>query len=282
MWRIHDCDTSNNLEVSADWAKIDYTLFALIGALIGLVVVCVHFCARERAYQRMLLKREREIEDSKKRAYAEGVRKGRTGSSKPRSAMRRSVRWSAGDTTDASGNKFRDTSAEIQTKTKVKKKRTALKTTTITTTTVTEPNPGQSPLIAASKSLFRSPVVPCFIRFLVPLLLLGNAGLFLSGHLSLGAQVRVKAMVAGEKIVLPNVFEFSLAQSTIDMWSSGGKMLAVILVIFSGIWPYAKVSISMFLWFAPPETYAPSSRGSAFMWLDALGKWSMIIYSCSC
>ena len=80
-------------------------------------------------------------------------------------------------------------------------------------------------------------------------------------------------MVAGEKIVLPNVFEFSLAQSTIDMWSSGGKMLAVILVIFSGIWPYAKVSISMFLWFAPPETYAPSSRGSAFMWLDALGKW---------
>ena len=168
-----DRDTSNHLEVSADWAKIDYTLFALIGALIGLVVVCVHFCARERAYQRMLLKREREIEDSKKRAYAEGMRKGRTGSSKPRSAMRRSVRWSAGDTTDASGNKFRDTSAEIQTKTKVKKKRTALKTTTITTTTVTEPNPGQSPLIAASKSLFRSPVVPCFIRFLVPLLLLG-------------------------------------------------------------------------------------------------------------
>jgi hypothetical protein len=261
---------------SFDWASFDYTLFALIGALIGLVAVCVHFCVRERAYQQMLLKREREIEDSKKRAYAEGMRQGRTGSSKPRSAMRRSVRWSVGDAVDAQGHRFRDTSGEIQEKTTTTLKRTALKTTTITTTTITQPNPGQSPLIAASKSLFRSPTVPCLIRYLVPLALLGNAMLFLSGHLSLGAQVRVKAHVAGELIVLPQVFEFSLAQSTIDMWSSGGKLLAVILVIFSGLWPYAKVSISMFLWFAPPETYAPSSRGAAFMWLDALGKWSMI------
>jgi hypothetical protein len=271
-----NAQTSSSSDASFDWASLDYTLFALIGALFGLVAVCVHFCVRERAYQQMLLKREREIEDSKKRAYAEGMRKGRTGSSKPRSAMRRSVRWSVGDATDAQGRPFRDTSGEIRQKTTTKTKRTALKTTTVTTTTVTQPNPGQSPLIAASKSLFRSPNVPCLVRYLVPLALLGNAALFLSGHLSLGAQVRVKARVAGELIVLPQVFEFSLAQSTIDMWSSGGKLLAVILVIFSGLWPYAKVSISMFLWCAPPETYAPSSRGSAFMFLDALGKWSMI------
>merc|ERR1711871_1337142 len=42
------------------------------------------------------------------------------------------------------------------------------------------------------------------------------------------------------------------------------------------MWPYTKVCITMFLWMAPPNWYAPSSRGSALMWLDALGKWSII------
>ena len=259
-------------------ANLDYTLFALIGFLLGLIAGCLHLCARERKYQKMLLQKEREIENSSKKDLAKGTHKGRTGSGKPRSALRRSVRWSVDDDygDGAKGRKFHGKNMNAKTKTTVKCRHTALKTTTITTITVTKPNPTQSPLIASSKSLFRSQNVPCLIRYLVPLLLIVNAALFLSGHLSLGAQVRVKAQVAGETIVLPQVFEFSLAQSTIDMWTSGGKMLAVILVIFSGLWPYAKVSLSLFLWFAPPETYAPSSRGSAYMWLDALGKWSMI------
>ena len=97
--------------------------------------------------------------------------------------------------------------------------------------------------------------------------MLCNWVFFLSGHLSLGALVRVAINIAGEDIVLPEVFMFSMAQSTIDMWNAGGKMLAVILVLFSGMWPYTKVSITLFLWIAPPTSYAPSSRGAAFMWL---------------
>ena len=134
----------------------------------------------------------------------------------------------------------------------------------------------QSPLIFATRSLFQSPHVPFIVRYGIPIVLIVNWVLFLSGHLSLGALVRVKLQVAGENIVIPSVFTFSMAQSTIDMWMSGAKMLAVILVLFSGVWPYTKVFITLFLWFAPPQTYAPSSRGSAFMWLDALGKWSCI------
>eukprot|EP00943_MAST-04B_sp_MAST-4B-sp1_P007716 g7716.t1 len=133
-----------------------------------------------------------------------------------------------------------------------------------------------TPLISATSSLFYSPHVPCLIRIGVPLVLVANAGFFLSGHLSLGALVRLYLNIAGEDITIPSVFTFSMAQSTIDMWTAGGKILAVILVIFSGMWPYTKVCISIFLWMAPPTWYAPSSRGSAFMWLDALGKWSII------
>ena len=44
---------------------------------------------------------------------------------------------------------------------------------------------------------------------------LGNAGFFLSGHLSLGALVKVALNIAGEDIVLPQVFTFSMAQSTV-------------------------------------------------------------------
>ena len=133
-----------------------------------------------------------------------------------------------------------------------------------------------TPLISATRSLFLSPHVPLFIRLLVPIVLLANAGFFLSGHLSLGALVRLFISVAGEDITIPSVFTFSMAQSTIDMWSAGAYMLAIIIIVFSGIWPYTKVCISMFLWLAPPTWYAPTSRGAAFMWLDALGKWSII------
>ena len=133
-----------------------------------------------------------------------------------------------------------------------------------------------TPLISATSSLFCSPHVPIWVRISVPIVLLANAGFFLSGHLSLGALVRVFVSFAGEQLVLPSVFTFSMAQSTIDMWYAGGKFLAIILVIFSGMWPYTKVCITMFLWMAPPNWYAPSSRGSALMWLDALGKWSII------
>jgi hypothetical protein len=36
------------------------------------------------------------------------------------------------------------------------------------------------------KSLFTSREIPCFIRYLLPIVILGNVALFLSGHLSLG------------------------------------------------------------------------------------------------
>jgi uncharacterized paraquat-inducible protein A len=50
----------------------------------------------------------------------------------------------------------------------------------------------------------------------------------------------------------------------------------MLILIFSGIWPYTKQILTILLWFAPTATCSVSSRGSVLLWLDVLAKWSMI------
>mmetsp|Transcript_7570 Transcript_7570/g.11073 ORF Transcript_7570/g.11073 Transcript_7570/m.11073 type:complete len:718 (+) Transcript_7570:2-2155(+) len=125
-------------------------------------------------------------------------------------------------------------------------------------------------------SMVTSPSIPIVIRVLVPIVILGNIGLFLSGHLSLGASVDVRVEVFGESLNLANFFEFSMAKSVIDMWDAGAKELAVMIVLFSGVWPYTKQITTMVLWFAPPSWVGVSRRESILLWLDTLGKWSFV------
>jgi hypothetical protein len=125
-------------------------------------------------------------------------------------------------------------------------------------------------------SMFHSPEIPLLIRYSMPLIILGNIGLFLSGHLSLGATVNIVATFAGETITIDNFFEFSMARSTIDIWNAGGKGLAMLILIFSGIWPYTKQIMTLVLWFLPPSMTSLSRRGTILLWLDWLAKWSMI------
>jgi hypothetical protein len=71
-------------------------------------------------------------------------------------------------------------------------------------------------------SFFRSELVPRWLQFFMPLVILGNIGFFLSGHLSLGASVSVVASFAGQTAVINNFFEFSMAKGTVQMWQ--GKL----------------------------------------------------------
>jgi len=133
-----------------------------------------------------------------------------------------------------------------------------------------------SPLISNSTALCNSPIIPLAARILIPVLLFCNAVFFFSGHIGLGAQVQISLIIAGEQVIIPDFFTFSLAKSTYDMWVAGARALAIVICVFSGLWPYTKIFISYFLWFASPKTYTPAARGSALMRLDSLGKWSMI------
>ncbi|KAL3919794.1 MAG: hypothetical protein SGILL_003576 [Bacillariaceae sp.] len=131
----------------------------------------------------------------------------------------------------------------------------------------------ESELNSATHSMFSSTEVPCLVRWGMPIIILGNIALFLSGHLSLGATVNIEAQIAGETIRVEEFFEFSMAKSTIDIWNAGGKELAVLILIFSGIWPYTKQLMTLGLWFMPTSRVSISKRGSILLWLDCLAKW---------
>jgi hypothetical protein len=131
-------------------------------------------------------------------------------------------------------------------------------------------------LNAATGSMFRSHEIPALVRWGMPLVVLGNIALFLSGHLSLGATVYVEVSLAGETIEVANFFDFAIARSTIDIWNAGGKSLAILILVFSGIWPYTKQLLTLVLWFLPTSSMSVSTRGSFLIWIDRLAKWSMI------
>ena len=98
----------------------------------------------------------------------------------------------------------------------------------------------------------------------------------MSGHLSLGATVNIEAHLAEQEFSVKNFFEFSMLRSTLEIWDAGGKELAVMIFIFSVIWPYTKQLITLVVWFSSPRTLSMSRRGSTLSWLDTLAKWSMV------
>ena len=110
----------------------------------------------------------------------------------------------------------------------------------------------------------------------MPIIILITVGLFVSGHLSIGAAVAMKVQLAGDNIEVDNFFEFSMAKSTYDTWVAGAKELAILIILFSGLWPYTKQFTVLYLWMTPPSCVTMETRGSVFQWLDTLGKWSMI------
>jgi len=76
----------------------------------------------------------------------------------------------------------------------------------------------------ASQSMVANKRLPLFLRLFVPIVLLGNIALFLSGHLSLGGSVQVYLQIGGQEIVVDDFYTFSIAQSGIELWNAGAKV----------------------------------------------------------
>ena len=131
-------------------------------------------------------------------------------------------------------------------------------------------------LNASTSSMFRSREIPLLVRWGMPVVILGNVALFLSGHLNLGATIAIEANLAGETIKIDDFFDFAIARTTIDLWKAGGRALAILILIFSGIWPYTKQFLTLTLWFLPTSKMSISKRGIYLIWIDRLAKWSMI------
>ena len=136
-------------------------------------------------------------------------------------------------------------------------------------------NERERKLSQVTTSMILSPEIPMIIRFTMPIIILLNIALFLSGHLSLGATLKLDFQLAGEKLIIQDFFEFSIASSIADMWRIKLYSLAVIIFSCSVLWPYTKQIIILVLWVIPPSLIAVNRRTSIFLKLDSLGKWSM-------
>jgi len=114
-------------------------------------------------------------------------------------------------------------------------------------------------------------------RFGVPVVLILTIVLFLMANLGVGASVGAKLVLAGGQVVNPPpLFSFSLGNSVHDMWQAGVYPLSIMIALFSGVWPYLKLLLMMFAWMAPVEMCSSEKRETLLMWLDALGKYSLV------
>ena len=84
-------------------------------------------------------------------------------------------------------------------------------------------------LDASTVSMFKSGSIPVWMRTGIPIVILGNIGLFLSGHLSLAANVSLSATLAGQSFQDEDLFEFSVANSTIELWR--GTFISMLLTV---------------------------------------------------
>ncbi|CAJ1403960.1 unnamed protein product [Effrenium voratum] len=115
------------------------------------------------------------------------------------------------------------------------------------------------------------------LRWALPMLMVATMLMFLSSNSSVAAVVTVSVSANGESMVhLPPTFGFSLIGSIKDMIKGKVYGLAVLIICFSGIWPYVKPMLMMLCWFAPPSQLSVAKRQGLLNFLDAFGKWSLV------
>ena len=83
------------------------------------------------------------------------------------------------------------------------------------------------------------------------------------------------------------VYELKFFSAVQRAWTSNAKLLALIVVAFSGIWPYTKNFIMVYIWYFRIDATAASDgkhdpiqmyrrRHAMILWLKRLGKWSFV------
>jgi hypothetical protein len=60
------------------------------------------------------------------------------------------------------------------------------------------------------------------------------------------------------------------------MWQAEVYPLAILIAVFSGGWPYLKLLLMLVCWFMPLNKLKLKYREKLLVFLDAMGKWSLI------
>lgn len=123
---------------------------------------------------------------------------------------------------------------------------------------------------------FHPRIRPAF-RWGLPFLMVATMLLFLSSNSGVGAVVKIYVTANGRPVAdIPPVFGFSLIGSIKDMFDGKVYALGLLIICFSGLWPYIKPMLMMMCWFMPPKHLSIEKRQGLLNFLDAFGKWSLV------
>lgn len=68
-------------------------------------------------------------------------------------------------------------------------------------------------------------------------------------------------------------YNLTFTKSVKDAWTGDAELLAVIIIVFSGIWPYLKNIILVYVWYVPMTR---KTQTSIILWLARLSKYTLV------
>ena len=128
-------------------------------------------------------------------------------------------------------------------------------------------------------SHFRNPEIAAWLRWCLPLAIVGTLGLLLASDIGSGVQ-GVSQLISTDPTLFPSVTRLllhaSVFTSVARLWDTGSYALAVFICVTSISWPYVKLLLSLYSWIVPFDVTKRRRRERLIEWLDMLGKWSFV------
>jgi hypothetical protein len=112
------------------------------------------------------------------------------------------------------------------------------------------------------------------IRYGLPLFVIATFGLILASHIGSGVSAELVFTDNGKLIDEAVILTVSIFTSISALWNAKSYALSILVVVTSVFWPYLKLILALFSWFAP--IWNPERREKLIHWLDVLGKWSFV------
>jgi len=125
-------------------------------------------------------------------------------------------------------------------------------------------------------ALIRHPRLSFGLRWIVPLLLVINIGIFIYSNSVADAVTVMTTIQFGSYETTVQAFSFSFASTVQEMWDAKVYFLAVIICGFTGIWPYVKLLAMGASWILPPKSLSVDKRYAMLRFVDAYGKYSLV------
>jgi len=127
-----------------------------------------------------------------------------------------------------------------------------------------------------AQGLFFHPAISPMLRHSVVFVVIANIATFAFSNSQVGAAVTGQISTPASSVNVGSLFDFTLVQTAKDMWHARTYLLFFLVAGLSGAWPYTKLVLCLAVWLLPDAVMSPRTREKLVVWLDRLGKWSLI------